>query len=80
MILTSTVWRRRTDEERMQIVGAALATGAVGLGCAVFLHGTANTIDWVAWKLHRAAGAIRDLHERRTAVMSERWVRELEAE
>ena len=62
----------------MQIVGAALVTGAVGLACLTFLHGLANTIDTVAYRLHRTAGAIREMHGKRSAVMSERWIREIE--
>jgi hypothetical protein len=64
----------------VQIVGAALATGAVGVACAVFLHGLWNTIDWVAWKLHRIASTGREMHRRRSEVMSEKWVRALEAD
>ena len=57
----------------MQIVGAAIATGAIGVACAVVLHGAANTIDWCAWKLHRLACSIRDMHERQDAIMAQRW-------
>jgi hypothetical protein len=42
------------------------------------LHGTANTIDSLAYELHRLAKRIRALHSKRTALVSERWVREIE--
>ncbi len=41
-------------------------------------HGYANSIDQLAWWLHRHAGHVRELHGRREAVVRERWVRELE--
>ena len=64
----------------MQVLGAALATGGVALACAVILNGLWNCIDWCAWKLHLAACAGRKAQDRQSHVMSERWVRTLEAE
>jgi hypothetical protein len=42
-------------------------------------HGYANTADHLAWLIHRHAKQVRARHRARAAVVSERWVRELEA-
>ncbi len=41
-------------------------------------HGYANTVDHVAYILHKHAEKMRQMHSRRKAVISERWVRSLE--
>lgn len=41
-------------------------------------HGWANSLDWLALIMHRHATACRKRHARRTAVVSEQWVRQLE--
>ena len=63
----------------MQVLGAALATGGVALACAVCIHGTANTIDWLCWRGHRLANRIRAMHDKQTATMAERWDAEIRA-
>ena len=41
-------------------------------------HGYANTVDHLSYLLHRHASRVRQMHDRRKAVVSERWVRSLE--
>ena len=48
------------------------------VGVCLVGHGYANSIDQLSWWLHRHAEHVRGLHERRAAVVRERWVRELE--
>ena len=62
----------------MQVLGGLALIGSVGLCALVLLHGLANTLDTLAWRIHRAARSLREMHARRAAVLNERWVRELE--
>jgi hypothetical protein len=41
-------------------------------------HGYANSVDHVAYLLHRHAEKMRGIHDRRRAIVSERWVKCLE--
>lgn len=41
-------------------------------------HGYANTVDQLSYWLHRHAEEVRRIHGKRTVVVRERWVRELE--
>lgn len=41
-------------------------------------HGYSNTVDHLAYLLHRHAEKMRGIHDRRRAVVQERWVRCLE--
>lgn len=44
----------------------------------VVSHGYANTIDSVAYWLHRHARGVREMHARRAGQIQTKWVRELE--
>lgn len=48
------------------------------VGVCLVGHGYANSIDQLSWWLHQHAAHVRGLHERRAAVVRERWVGELE--
>lgn len=50
----------------------------IALGAVCLLHGTANTLDTCAYRLHRAARLLRESQEARKLVVTSRWVRELE--
>lgn len=41
-------------------------------------HGYANSVDHVAYLLHRHAEKMRGIHDRRRAIVNERWVKCLE--
>lgn len=62
----------------MQIVGGGLTLGLLAFACLAVLHGLANTLDALALGLHRAAASLRTLQDRRTATLSQDWVRTLE--
>ena len=62
----------------MQVVTGLATLGTIALAGAVVTHGLANTIDWCAWKLHRAAVSLRRMQDARTKEIVARWVRELE--
>ena len=60
-----------------------LTSGIVALACLVFLcscllHGLANTLDYLALKIHRAASSLRGMQRRRSNQMEETWIREIE--
>jgi len=48
------------------------------LTLVLFGHGYINTVEWIAWKLKVHARKVRIMHQRRAAVMNERWVGDLE--
>ena len=62
----------------MQVLTGGLMLGAIAFGALAVLHGLANTLDAVALGLHRAASSLRALQDRRTAAITEEWVRTLE--
>lgn len=52
---------------------------AVNLLLIFFIgHGYANTVDHLAYLLHKHAERMRGIHDRRRAVVQERWVKCLE--
>jgi hypothetical protein len=59
------------------IVSVVLMLAAWLLVCLIG-HGYANTVDHVAYLLHRHAEKVRQMHDRRKAIVAERWVRCLE--
>lgn len=64
----------------MQVLTRFATLGALAFACAALLHGLANTLDWVAYRVHRIARALREMQAVRSAQMNERWIRELERE
>ena len=60
------------------MIGPSLALIVVAFFSVTSLHGTANTIDWIALRLHDFAKSMREMHARRTAEVNQRWMRSLE--
>ena len=51
---------------------------AAWLAVCLYGHGSANTIDQLAWWLHRWAVNHRQMVRQRESFMTSRWIRELE--
>ena len=62
----------------MQVIGGLASLGAAAAVCLVMIHGTANVLKDIAWRIYRVGRALEDTHEARTAVVNERWMREIE--
>jgi hypothetical protein len=63
----------------MSVVLLSLSLMAVMWLLICFIgHGYANTVDILALWLHKHADRMRGMHDRRRAIVSERWVKCLE--
>ena len=62
------------------MIGPSLTLIVIAVMSVCLCHGTANTIDWIAIRMHDFASDMRKMQQRRTAVVSERWHRTLEGE
>ena len=59
----------------------AIAIGVLSftfLTLVLFGHGYVNLVEYIAWRMKVHARKVRAMHQRRAAVMNNRWVDELE--
>lgn len=61
----------------MQILAGIMVMGATVFVLFCHAHGYPNTIDAIAFRLHRHARSMRRMHAEREITISRRWVNTL---
>ena len=62
----------------MTITAALIVVVILGVLVCAYARGYPNTVDAVAYRLHKHAKAVRKMHEARTQAISKLWVECLE--